>query len=535
MRKYRSAAHRASAPSCASGRCVAHSSAKSTGTGRAAPSGDTSRSCSTRNRRDCKASGMSPISSRNSTPHAPAAAARRPWRRAPVSPVFIAEEFGFDQAFRQRRAVHRHERPGGAPLRACIWRANTSLPAGFALQQNGDAGIHQVHRSTQRVQRRRVQADGGWRGRDGAELTAFRRRHDARRGRRRQSSAARDRRRRCAPAPGPWHRARASARLRTGLHGDTPSAVAEFQRPQRQPVGPDQQVAPEASSASPGAPSPPDRHAGAARCRARAPARTGDVRSGPRRHAPGPAHRAGCRPPGWTGPARPGSVPGCRTPAPPRRSGCGWAQIVLGPCTTMERPSTSAVPMAWCQPRPRPRRAGHQGDARCALGEIQVAAAIQHRPRESDGITRPPCPCARLQLGHDRDRTCGAAPRCARGPRAQLGLGQRFGGAQAAHVETQSAQRRHERRIGSATMPPGTALLIEQQARLRQRLPTGLDGHACLLERRSATPVARRCRKTRQRRDGLAPSAPAGGARKPTFARGPRACPAASPVGTRIA
>ena len=34
--------------------------------------------------------------------------------RAGEGPVFIAEEFGFDQAFRQRRAVHRHERPGGA-------------------------------------------------------------------------------------------------------------------------------------------------------------------------------------------------------------------------------------------------------------------------------------------------------------------------------------------------------------------------------------------------------------------------------------
>ena len=114
-----------------------------------------------------QASGMSPISSRNSTPpcacrSSPAALAARAGeprlhsRRVRIRSGFqAAPRSSPPRTARRRRRAH-------------LAREHFLARAGFALQQNGDAGIHQVHRSTQRVQRRRVQADGGWRGRDGA-------------------------------------------------------------------------------------------------------------------------------------------------------------------------------------------------------------------------------------------------------------------------------------------------------------------------------------------------------------------------------
>ena len=178
--------------------------------------------------------------------------------RAGEGPVFIAEEFGFDQTFRQRRAVHRHERPGRAPAaRMHLAREHFLARAGFALQQNGDAGIHQVHSSTQRVQRRRVQADCGRRGRGGSRLAAFRRRQGTRRGRRRQAQP-----RVIDGAVARLHPARGIGRVRQRVFEQVFMAIhaqrrgREFQRPQRQPVGPDQQVAPEGQQRLPGAPSP---------------------------------------------------------------------------------------------------------------------------------------------------------------------------------------------------------------------------------------------------------------------------------------
>ena len=91
-----------------------------------------------------------------------------PWRRAPVKARLHSRRVRIRSGF---QAAPRSSPPRTARRRAArmhLAREHFLARAGFALQQNGDAGIHQVHRSTQRVQRRRVQADGGWRGRDGA-------------------------------------------------------------------------------------------------------------------------------------------------------------------------------------------------------------------------------------------------------------------------------------------------------------------------------------------------------------------------------
>ena len=198
----------------------------------------------------------------------------------------------------------------------------------------------------------------------------------------------------------------------------------------------------------------------------------------------------------------------------------------------MERPSTSAVPMALV-----PAAASSQGEPGIrAMREARWAKSrsppqSSTRPRESDRITRPPCPCARAQLGHGGIGH--AAQRLvALAGLAQLGLGQRFGGAQAAHVETQvgAAPPRTQDRLGDHA--GHGALLVEQQARLRQRLPTvWMAMHVSLsgvLRHLLRGAVAKRDSAGRLCASALRE------ARANRRTR-PARCPAASPVGTRIA
>ena len=94
---------------------------------RCEPTGRTSRSSSARSSFTCSASGMSPISSRNSVP--PSAAWNRPRRscdRAGEGALLVAEQLGLEQALGNRAAVHRDERRVGARGWRGGWRARAA-------------------------------------------------------------------------------------------------------------------------------------------------------------------------------------------------------------------------------------------------------------------------------------------------------------------------------------------------------------------------------------------------------------------------
>ncbi|MNQ72750.1 hypothetical protein D3C85_874620 [compost metagenome] len=131
-----------------------------------------------------------------------------------------------------------------------------------------------------------------------------------------------------------------------------------------------------------------------------------------------------------------------------------------------------------------PGRAGHQRHAGRAAGESRIAIAVQHQP-------------LRVRQDHQVAIAAGLAAQVGHGGFgqaaqrfvallgfAQFALRHEFSPAHATHVKAQ---------VG--TTPPGSQdgfsddaaghrpLLVEQQARLRQRVLTGLTGHACLLGR----------------------------------------------------
>ncbi|MNS39389.1 hypothetical protein D3C72_716680 [compost metagenome] len=131
-----------------------------------------------------------------------------------------------------------------------------------------------------------------------------------------------------------------------------------------------------------------------------------------------------------------------------------------------------------------PGRARHQRHAGRAAGESGVAIAVQHQP-------------LRVRQDHQVAIAAGLAAQVGHGGFgqaaqrfvallgfAQFALRHEFSPAHATHVKAQ---------VG--TTPPGSQdgfsddaaghrpLLVEQQARLRQRVLTGLTGHACLLGR----------------------------------------------------
>ena len=94
------------------------------------PTGRTVRSCSARSSLGCSASGISPISSRNSVP--PLACTNRPVRvalRVGEGALGVAEQLALEQRLGHGRAVDGHEGPvARAGCGACSARATSSLP-----------------------------------------------------------------------------------------------------------------------------------------------------------------------------------------------------------------------------------------------------------------------------------------------------------------------------------------------------------------------------------------------------------------------
>ena len=138
-------------------RWLALTSWKSTGCGSSAPSGVTMRSSSTRSSRACSASGMSPISSRNSVP--PSACAILP--RAPAlvrageGAGAVAEQLGLDQRLGQARAVDRDERPVGARAGGVHARARTP-PCRCRSRPRSSSGVPRAMHAARRARDRRA-------------------------------------------------------------------------------------------------------------------------------------------------------------------------------------------------------------------------------------------------------------------------------------------------------------------------------------------------------------------------------------------
>ncbi|CAM3805269.1 hypothetical protein ACMU6081_09850 [Achromobacter mucicolens] len=150
-----------------------------------------------------------------------------------------------------------------------------------------------------------------------------------------------------------------------------------------------------------------------------------------------------------------------------------------------------------------PGRARHQGHARGAMRKARVAVRVQHqalRVRQDDQVAAAARLVAQISdggFGHAAQRFVSLLRF------AQFALRHEFGAAHAAHVKAQ---------VGAAA--PGTqdrfgnhaarhrALLVKKQPCLRQRLPTGVRGHVCLLgaafcDACAATPVSRQRRRLR--------------------------------------
>ncbi|MNQ72751.1 hypothetical protein D3C85_874630 [compost metagenome] len=79
--------------------------------------------------------------------------------RAGKGAVLVAKQFGFDQAFGQRRAIDGHERPRRALAARMQFAGKHFLAhAGLALQQNRHARVRQMHGTRQCAQRGGVEA-----------------------------------------------------------------------------------------------------------------------------------------------------------------------------------------------------------------------------------------------------------------------------------------------------------------------------------------------------------------------------------------
>ncbi|WZB77432.1 hypothetical protein WJ972_26860 [Achromobacter insuavis] len=118
-------------------------------------------------------------------------------------------------------------------------------------------------------------------------------------------------------------------------------------------------------------------------------------------------------------------------------------------------------------------------EARCAKSMSPSLSST--RPCASDRITSPSLPPSRRNsdmAGSDRRRSASLRSRASRSSPAVINARRA-----PAHVEAQIGATAPGPQDGLGDQPAGhDALLVEQLARLRQRLPTGLTGHACLLD-----------------------------------------------------